>query len=115
MLALNLAPLRTNDHDRPHPSSPAHTPHLTLTPLRLLLLLDVQLCVLPQVQIAYRKPNNEVQVDLLHSKLVTRRWPSKSVMEKRLRAFVSQCRVPTTGTFVTSSVTSGLLLPSAVD
>ena len=52
-----------------------------------------------EVQIAYRNSKNELQLDLLHSKLVTRRWPSKTVLEKRIRAFVSQCSIPTFSTF----------------
>ena len=36
---------------------------------------------------------------MLHSKLVTRRWPSKSVIEKRLRAFISQCRLSSQAVF----------------
>ena len=38
-------------------------------------------------------------MELLHSKLVTRRWPSKTVIEKRIRAFVSQCRLPSQAIF----------------
>ena len=38
-------------------------------------------------------------MELLHSKLVTRRWPSKTVIEKRLRAFISQCRVSSQAVF----------------
>ena len=48
-----------------------------------------------EIQVAYRNGLKEIVVDLLHSKLVTCRWPSKSVIEKRIRAFIAKCGIPT--------------------
>jgi hypothetical protein len=48
-----------------------------------------------EVQIAYRNKHGQVLFDLLHSKLATTRWPSKSVIERRLQAFVSKAKIPT--------------------
>jgi hypothetical protein len=48
-----------------------------------------------EVQVAYKDRDGFVRMDLLHSKLVTRRWPSKQVIEKRLRAFVAKHRIDT--------------------
>lgn len=42
-----------------------------------------------EVQIGYRNQNSEVISDLIYSKLNTRRWPSKSVIEKRLASITS--------------------------
>lgn len=50
-----------------------------------------------EIQIAYKQPNGKVVPVLLHSKLTTRRWPSKSVLEKRFRAFVAKAKVSTSG------------------
>jgi hypothetical protein len=42
-----------------------------------------------EVQIGYRNQKSEVITDLIYSKLMTRRWPSKSVIEKRLASLTS--------------------------
>jgi len=47
-----------------------------------------------EIQVAYRGPDNAVHTEVLHSKLSTRRWPSKQVVEKRFRAFCSKFSVP---------------------
>ena len=47
------------------------------------------------VQIAYKDNNGRVHLDLLYSKLVTRRWPSKPVIGKRLKAFIAKHRIET--------------------
>lgn len=48
-----------------------------------------------EIQVAFRGADGSVHAELLHSKLSTRRWPSKQVVEKRLRAFCSKHNVPT--------------------
>eukprot|EP01039_Chlorochromonas_danica_P009442 gene9442-10431_t len=47
-----------------------------------------------EVQAACKVTSGEVRVEVLHSKLLSRRWPSKSVLAKRLRAFLANCRLP---------------------
>lgn len=47
-----------------------------------------------EVQAACKIASGEVRVEVLHSKLLSRRWPSKSVLAKRLRAFLANCRLP---------------------
>ena len=42
-----------------------------------------------EVQVAYKNAHGEVTPELIYSKLKTRRWPSKSVIEKRLKSFMS--------------------------
>jgi len=48
-----------------------------------------------EVQVACKNSKGEVVVEMLHSKLSTRRWPSKGVMEKRLRSFFDKHSLPT--------------------
>jgi hypothetical protein len=48
-----------------------------------------------EIQIAYKRAtrnggSGENEIELLYSKLNTRRWPSKSVLEKRLASFMSK-------------------------
>lgn len=48
-----------------------------------------------EIQIAYKSPiSRETEIDLLYSKLQTRRWPSKSVVDKRLETFFSKHQIP---------------------
>ena len=42
-----------------------------------------------EIQAAFKSRSNGLTVELLHSKLATMRWPSKSVMAKRLQAFLA--------------------------
>lgn len=46
-----------------------------------------------EVQIAYKDVNGIVQTEILHSKLQSRRWPSKFIMEKKFRSFILQNKV----------------------
>lgn len=46
-----------------------------------------------EIQVAYRNQYGELISDLIHSKLHSQCWPSKSVLEKRLRAFISQAGI----------------------
>lgn len=46
-----------------------------------------------EVQIAFRNLFGELSKEMLHSKLSSRRWPSKSVTQKRLSAFLSKVKV----------------------
>mmetsp|Transcript_10570 Transcript_10570/g.17793 ORF Transcript_10570/g.17793 Transcript_10570/m.17793 type:complete len:340 (+) Transcript_10570:695-1714(+) len=47
-----------------------------------------------EIQAAYRPPKGGKVIPVtLHSKLATRRWPAKSVLEKRFRAFISKAKV----------------------
>jgi len=46
-----------------------------------------------EIQIAYKDSADSLQFDLLHSKLKSTRWPSKSVIEKRLQAFLVKSNV----------------------
>jgi hypothetical protein len=46
-----------------------------------------------EVQIAFKDRSGNLQFDLLHSKLKCSRWPSKSVLEKRLQAFLVKASV----------------------
>lgn len=46
-----------------------------------------------EVQIAYRNEKGLLTTEVLHSKLFSRRWPSKSVIDKRLKGFLSQSNV----------------------
>lgn len=48
-----------------------------------------------EIQVAYRGADNSIHTEVLHSKLSTRRWPSKQVVEKRFRSFCSKYNVPT--------------------
>lgn len=48
-----------------------------------------------EVQIAFKNQGGYSFIELLHSKLLTRRWPSKAVIEKRLKAFLINSGVPT--------------------
>ena len=48
-----------------------------------------------ELQVAFRSASGAISVEVLHSKLVSQRWPSKSVVEKRLLAFMSKHEVPT--------------------
>jgi hypothetical protein len=48
-----------------------------------------------EVQISYKSPlTHDTDIDLLYSKLQTRRWPSKSVIEKRLNSFLAKNNIP---------------------
>lgn len=48
-----------------------------------------------EVQIACRIPNGQVITEVLHSKLQSRRWPSKSVLDKRLQSFALKTHATT--------------------
>lgn len=48
-----------------------------------------------EIQVAYKGPNGKVVPKILHSKLMTRCWPSKNVLEKRFRAFIASAKVST--------------------
>lgn len=48
-----------------------------------------------EIQVAYKGSNGAVVPEILHSKLITRRWPSKSVLEKRFKSYISKLRIPT--------------------
>jgi hypothetical protein len=48
-----------------------------------------------EVQVAYRDMFGDLQREMLHSKLASRRWPSKSVTHKRLATFLSKVKVKT--------------------
>ena len=48
-----------------------------------------------EIQVAYKTPNGKVVPKILHSKLMTRCWPSKNVLEKRFRAFIASAKVST--------------------
>lgn len=52
-----------------------------------------------EIQIAYKNKNNELYYDLIHSKIVSRRWPSKILLEKKLKSFFSTCNIPTYNPF----------------
>lgn len=43
-----------------------------------------------EIQVAYKSPSGVIHPEILHSKLWSRRWPSKSVLEKRLQSFFSK-------------------------
>jgi hypothetical protein len=47
-----------------------------------------------EIQIIYKSKSNELAIENIHSKLVSRKWPSKSVLEKRFRSFVSKNNIP---------------------
>ena len=47
-----------------------------------------------EIQVALKDENGKVTPEILHSKLMSQRWPSKSVVEKRLRAFISKMSIP---------------------
>ena len=47
-----------------------------------------------EIQVAYKLTSGEIVTEVLHSKLVSQRWPSKSVVEKRLQAFLSKLDIP---------------------
>ena len=46
-----------------------------------------------EIQIAYRNNSGCLSYELLHSKLMTSKWPSKLVIEKRLVSFLSKCGI----------------------
>lgn len=46
-----------------------------------------------EVQVAFKDDKGVVQSEVLHSKLQSRHWPSKSSIEKKLKAFLVQGRV----------------------
>lgn len=47
-----------------------------------------------EIQVAYRDHTGYITPELLHSKLATRKWPSASVVEKRLRIWLGSLPVP---------------------
>jgi hypothetical protein len=47
-----------------------------------------------EIQIAYKGLTGESHPELLHSKLVSRNWPSKSVLEKRIKSYLSKLNIP---------------------
>ena len=54
-----------------------------------------------EIQVAYKDSAGFISYDLLHSKLMSTRWPSKTVVEKRLKAFLTKQKMqymPTTQT-----------------
>ncbi len=49
-----------------------------------------------EVHILYQpQSGKEVITEILHSKLFSQRWPSKTVIEKRFRSFLSKVNIPT--------------------
>jgi hypothetical protein len=49
-----------------------------------------------EIQIAYKPLTNgygEVVSEVLHSKLMSRRWPSKSVLEKRIKTYLTKMNI----------------------
>jgi hypothetical protein len=48
-----------------------------------------------EVQVAYKDAIGRVHVDVLHSKLSSQNWPSKTVVAKRLTMFTSKHFIPT--------------------
>ena len=46
-----------------------------------------------EVQVAYKDVNGVIQTDVLYSKLHSRRWPLRIVMEKRFQSFILQNKV----------------------
>jgi hypothetical protein len=48
-----------------------------------------------EVQVAFKNSKGDVSTELLHSKLLTRHWPNKAAMEKKLQDFVTKCGVAT--------------------
>jgi len=58
-----------------------------------------------EIQVAYRTVKGEVITEMLHSKLASQRWPSKSVVEKRLRSFLSKLEIPTYDSLIPPLVT----------
>jgi hypothetical protein len=47
------------------------------------------------LQVAFKNSKGDVVTELLHSKLLTRHWPSKAAMEKKIQDFVTKCGVAT--------------------
>jgi hypothetical protein len=47
-----------------------------------------------EIQVAFKSTSDRVTPTILHSKILTGHWPSKSVLEKRLRAYIAKVRVP---------------------
>ena len=47
-----------------------------------------------EIQIALRSPSGGMTMEVLHSKLSTRRWPSKAVLEKRFKSYCSKNMIP---------------------
>lgn len=48
-----------------------------------------------EIQVAYKSLTGKIYPELLHSKLISRNWPSKSVLEKRLKTYLSKLQIPT--------------------
>ena len=65
-----------------------------------------------EVQVCFKDYHGMVHVELLHSKLKTRRWPSKRVLERRMVAFFSKVGVQSyeekSGASYNGSATEGL-------
>jgi len=57
-----------------------------------------------EIQVAYRTVKGDTVTEMLHSKLVSQRWPSKSVAEKRLRSFLSKLDIPTYDSLLPPSI-----------
>lgn len=47
-----------------------------------------------EVQVAFKDSKGVVLSEILHSKLQSRHWPSKASIEKKLKAFLVQSRIP---------------------
>lgn len=47
-----------------------------------------------EIQAACKTSQGDTVVEVIHSKLQSRRWPSKSVIEKRMMAFLSKTKAP---------------------
>lgn len=48
-----------------------------------------------EIQVAYRDDTGYISPEIIHSKLAARKWPSASVVEKRLRIWLGSLPVPT--------------------
>jgi hypothetical protein len=60
-----------------------------------------------EVQAAFRNSGGEICTELLHSKLLTRHWPSKSGMEKKLKDFILKSGIATHPLYVENSSSDG--------
>eukprot|EP01038_Epipyxis_sp_PR26KG_P004554 gene4554-6426_t len=48
-----------------------------------------------EIHVAYRNVHGDIIPGIIHSKLTSRKWPSKSVLSKRFQSFISKSRIHT--------------------
>jgi len=91
-------PPPSNHRDQPHQALlPQQQPHGSIGCSRIGAF---------EIHAAFCNEQGQIASELLHSKLNSMRWPSKSVLEKRLRAFAATSGIPSFRATVSTSSSS---------